>query len=103
MRNIYDFMKEVKGKVADHVFTILIKQARNQALKIYTGHPEAIGERYLGKIDIIGKEFNMEFMVFAPTNFIEDSKQEIQRLNKIVDSLMHKEVNYQRRIKICKK
>jgi serine phosphatase RsbU (regulator of sigma subunit) len=102
MLKIYDYMKEVKGKVANDVFMTLIKQARNQALKIYTGRPEAIGERYLGKIDIIGKEFNMEFMVSAPNNFIEDAKQEIQRLNKVVDSLMHKEASYQRRIKIYK-
>jgi hypothetical protein len=75
--------------VANDVFMILIKQARNQAIKMNTGRPEALGESYLGRIGIIGKEFNMDFMVSAPDDFIEEAKQfklEIEELNKWLDN-----------------
>jgi hypothetical protein len=74
-------MRAVQNKVANDVFMILIKQARDQAIKMNTGRPEALGESHLGKIGIIGEEFNMDFMVSAPDNFIEEAKQEIIRLN----------------------
>jgi hypothetical protein len=75
-------MKDVQDNVAKDVLMILIKQARDQALKIHTDKPEALGESYLGKTDIIGKKFDMDFMVSAPNNLIEEAKQEILRLNK---------------------
>jgi hypothetical protein len=81
-QKISDHIRAVQDKVANDVFMILIKQARNQAIKMNTGRPEALGESYLGKIGIIGKKFNMDFMVSAPDNFIEEAKQEIIRLNK---------------------
>jgi hypothetical protein len=82
---ISNFMEEVQEKVAGHAFMTLIKQARNQAFKIQTGQPEAIGERYLGKTDIFGKKFDIDFMISTPNNFIEDIEQEIIRLRKKVN------------------
>jgi hypothetical protein len=81
-------MRKIQDKVANDVFMILIKQARNQALKMNTGRPEALGESYLGKIGIIGKEFNMDFMVSAPNGFIEETKDfklKIEELNKLFE------------------
>jgi predicted RNase H-like nuclease (RuvC/YqgF family) len=93
-------MRVVQDKVAKDVFMILIKQARDQALKMNTGQAEALGESYLGRIGIIEKEFDMDFMVSAPDDFIEEAKQEILRLNEEVKSLMN---SYQSKIKEFKK
>jgi hypothetical protein len=67
--------------VAKDVFMILIKKAGDQALKMNTGRPEALGGGYRRSIGIIKKELNMDFVVSAPENFIEGVKQEILRLN----------------------
>jgi chromosome segregation ATPase len=96
-------MRVVQDKVAKDVFMILIKQARDQALKMNTGQAEALGESYLGRIGIIEKEFDMDFMVSAPDDFIEEAKQEILRLNEEVKSLMNKKASYQSKIKKFKK
>jgi septal ring factor EnvC (AmiA/AmiB activator) len=96
-------MKDVKDNVAKDVFMILIKQARDQALKIHTDQPEALGESYLGKTDIIGKKFDMDFMVSAPNNLIEEAKQEILKLRQQVESLIDRNAGYQSTIKIFKK
>jgi peptidoglycan hydrolase CwlO-like protein len=96
-------MRAVQDKVANDVFMILIKQARDQALKMNFGQPEALGESYLGRIGIIEKEFNMDFMVSAPDDFIEEAKQEILRLNEEANSLMNQKASYQSKIKEFKK
>jgi hypothetical protein len=82
---ISEFMREVQDKVARDVFMFLVKQARDQAINIHTGQQEMIGERYLGKTDIIGKKFDIDFMVSAPNNFIDDIMEEIIRLRKKVN------------------
>jgi Na+/phosphate symporter len=92
-------MKEVQDNVAKDVFMILIKQARDQALKIHTGQPKALGESYLGKTDIIGKMFDMDFMVSTPNCLIEEAKQEILKLRQQVESLIDKNAGYQSKIK----
>jgi Na+/phosphate symporter len=89
--------------VANDVLMILIKQARDQALKIHTGQPKALGESYLGKTDIIGKNFDMDFMVSAPNNLIEEAKQEILKLRQQVESLIDRNAGYQSTIKIFQK
>jgi Na+/phosphate symporter len=89
--------------VANDVLMILIKQARDQALKIHTGQPKALGESYLGKTDIIGKNFDMDFMVSAPNNLIEEAKQEILKLRQQVGSLIDRNAGYQSTIKIFQK
>jgi DNA repair exonuclease SbcCD ATPase subunit len=94
-QKISDHMREVQDKVAKDVFTILIMQARDQALKMNTGQAEALGESYLGRIGIIEKEFDMDFMVSAPDDFIEEAKQEILRLNEEVNFLMVKKARDQ--------
>jgi septal ring factor EnvC (AmiA/AmiB activator) len=100
---ISDIMKEVQDNVANDVLMILIKQARDQALKIHTGQPKALGESYLGKTDIIGKKFDMDFMVSAPNNLIEEAKQEILKQRQQVESLIDKNAGYQSTIKIFQK
>jgi dsDNA-specific endonuclease/ATPase MutS2 len=85
--------------VAKDVFMILIKQVKGQALKMDTGRPESLGESYLERIGIIGKEFDMDFMVSAPDDFIEEAKQEIIRLNEEVNSLMDKNHDYKSKVK----
>jgi chromosome segregation ATPase len=96
-------MKKVQDMVAKDVFMILIKQARDQAFKVRTGQPEATGESHIGKTDIIGKKFDMEFMVSAPNNLIEEAKKEILKLRQQVESLMDKEATHQSTIKIFQK
>jgi Na+/phosphate symporter len=103
MNEISEKMKEVQDMVAKDVFMILIKQARDQAFKIQTGQPKATGESHLGKTDIIGKKFDMDFMVSAPNNLIEEAKQEIRKLSQQVESLMDKEACNQSTIKIFQK
>jgi peptidoglycan hydrolase CwlO-like protein len=102
-QKISDHMRVVQDKVANDVFMNLIKQGRDQALKMNTGRPEALGESYLGRIGIIEKEFDMDFMVSAPYDFIEEAQQEILRLNEEINSLINKKASYQSTIKQFKK
>jgi hypothetical protein len=88
MQEISKKMKEVQDMVAKDVFLILIKQARDQVFKIRTDRPEATGESDVGKTNIFGKKFDMDFMVSAPNNFIEEAKQEILKLRQQVKSLI---------------
>jgi hypothetical protein len=77
-------MRQVQEEVAGDVFNILIEQQRDQAIIINTDQPEILGESSLKNSDIIGKDFNIDFLISTPKNLIEDAKQEIQRLiNKI--------------------
>jgi Na+/phosphate symporter len=92
-------MRKVQDKVAKDVFMVLIIQERDQALKIHTSQPEALGKSYLGKTDIIGKKFDMEFLVSAPNKVIEEAKKEILRLNQQVKDFIDKEASYQSTIK----
>jgi chromosome segregation ATPase len=101
-QRISEDMRKVQDKVAKDVFMILIKQERDQALKIHTSQPEALGKSYLGKTDIIGKKFDMDFLVSAPNNAIEEAKKEILRLNQQVKALIDKEASYQSTIEIFK-
>jgi hypothetical protein len=94
-------MKAVQDNVAKDVLLALIKQARDQAITINTGQSEAYGESYLGKIDIIGKEFDMDFMVSAPGNFIEDVEQENFRLNEDTKELKLKIKELNEKLKNC--
>jgi dsDNA-specific endonuclease/ATPase MutS2 len=98
-QKISDFICGVQDKVAKDVFMILIKQARDQALKMNTDRPEALEDSYQGMIGIIGEEFNMDFMVSAPDDFIEEAKQEIIRLNREFNSLMDKKDGYKSKVK----
>jgi organic radical activating enzyme len=77
-------MKQVREEVAGDVFTILIQQLRDQLFIIDTGQSEIIGESCLRNSDILGKEFEIDFLISTQKNLIEDAKQEIQRLvNKV--------------------
>jgi hypothetical protein len=73
-------MRQIQEEVAGDVFNILIEQLRDQAIIINTDQPEILGESSLKNSDIIGKDFNMDFLISTPKNLIEDAKQEIQRL-----------------------
>jgi hypothetical protein len=77
-------MRQIQEEVAGDVFNILIEQLRDQAIIINTDQTEILGESSLKNFDIIGKNFNMDFLISTPKNLIEDAKQEIQRLiNKV--------------------
>jgi Na+/phosphate symporter len=103
MQEISKKMKEVQDMVAKDVLLILIKQARDQAFMICSDRPKATGESHIGKTNIIGKKFDMDFMVSAPNNLIEKAKQEILKLSQQIESLMDKEASYQSTIKIFQK
>jgi hypothetical protein len=73
-------MREVHQEVAGDVFTFLIEQLSDQAFIIDNDQSEILGESRLGDSDILGKNFEMDFLVSTPKNLIEDAQQEIQRL-----------------------
>jgi transcriptional regulator CtsR len=77
---ISNMMRQIQEEVAGDVFNILIEQLRDQAIIINTDQPEILGESSLKNYDIIGKDFNMDFLISTPKNLIEDAKQKIQRL-----------------------
>jgi Na+/phosphate symporter len=73
-------MREVHQEVAGDVFTFLIEQLSDQAFIIDNDQSEILGESRLGDSDILGKYFEMDFLVSTPKNLIEDAQQEIHRL-----------------------
>jgi hypothetical protein len=96
-------MRRVQHEVAGDVFTILIEQVRDQAFIIDTDQSEIRGESCQGNSDILGKDFEMDFMISTPKNLIEDAKHEIHKLmNKL--ELMDEEVEYlsKKNVQKCK-
>jgi Na+/phosphate symporter len=79
-QNISKLMKQVHKDVAEDVFIIFIEQLKDQAFRIDNDQSEILGESCLGDSDILGKNFEMDFLISTPKNLIEDAKQEIQRM-----------------------
>jgi hypothetical protein len=82
---------------------ILIQQLRDQAFIIYINQSKILGESYPGYSDILGKTFDMDFLISSPTNLIEDAKLEIQRLTKEIKTLNEGETLYLQQIEVLKK
>jgi hypothetical protein len=91
--NISKLMNQVKEEVVGDLFTIFIEHMREHIFIINTDQSEIRGKNCLENSDILGENFQMDFLISTPKNLIGDTKEDIQRvMNEELESFSKKNV-----------